>query len=366
MRLTLVINSLAAGGAERVLSVLANAWAARGHDVTLITYDDGRRAFYELDKDVRRQPLGLAGASTGFLSAVGNNLRRIRRLRAELRRGAPDCVVSFVDQVNVLTAIAAIGTGSRVVVCERVDPAMAPISPTWRTLRNRTYRLADVVVVQTRAAIASLPASGRARAVIIPNPVRAPGAVRSTRTRLRRLVLGIGRLVPQKGFDLLLAAFARLQGRFSDWDLVILGEGPLQAELAATVAREGLSDRVRLAGLTSTVDEYLAQADVFVLPSRFEGFPNALCEAMSWGVASIAADCPSGPREIVQDGVDGVLVPPEDVPALTAALARLMSSDAERTRLGARAREVSHRYNLDAVLAAWDIAIRSPKTPASR
>jgi len=364
MRLALVINSLSAGGAERVMSVLANAWVSRGHDVTLITYDDGRGAFYELDDRVRHRPLDLAGASTGLLSGVGKNLRRVRRLRAELRQTAPDCVVSFVDQVNVLTAVAAIRTGSRVVVAERVDPAMAPISPMWRALRNRTYGLADVVVVQTRAAIASLPTAARARAVVIPNPVlTSVGVVPPRRSSSRRTVLGIGRLVSQKGFDLLLSAFGGLQHEFSEWDLVILGEGPLRAELESQIASAGLAGRVRLPGLTANTSTFLQDADLFVLSSRFEGFPNALCEAMSWGVASIATNCRSGPAEIVQSGTDGLLVPADSVAALQEAMRRLMRDEDERRRLGERARDVSRRYNVDSVLAAWDAVIGSAAPP---
>jgi glycosyltransferase involved in cell wall biosynthesis len=271
-------------------------------------------------------------------------VRRIRRLRAELRRDAPDCVVSFVDQVNVITAVAAVGLGCRVVVAERVDPAMAPIPRGWRWLRDRAYRLADVIVVQTAGAVRTQAAS----------PPRAGG---------RRTVLGVGRLVPQKGFDLLIGAFARLSTRFPDWDLVILGEGPARADLEARVRAAKLEGRVLLVGLVPDVDSHYAQADVFVLSSRFEGFPNALCEAMSWGVAAIATDCRSGPAEIVRHDIDGLLVSSEDIDGLTAALERLLGDDDTRRRLGLRAREIGTRFSLDTALAAWDTAISLLRGP---
>jgi glycosyltransferase involved in cell wall biosynthesis len=362
MRLALVINSLAAGGAERVTAMLAGAWVERGHEVTLFTYDHGEKAFYALDRRVRLRPLALAAPSLGALHGLTSNVRRIRRLRAELRRDAPDCVVSFVDQVNVITAVAAVGLGCRVVVAERVDPAMAPIPRGWRWLRDRAYRLADVIVVQTAGAVRSLPAAVRSRSQVIPNPVRTQAAS-PPRAGGRRTVLGVGRLVPQKGFDLLIGAFARLSTRFPDWDLVILGEGPARADLEARVRAAKLEGRVLLVGLVPDVDSHYAQADVFVLSSRFEGFPNALCEAMSWGVAAIATDCRSGPAEIVRHDIDGLLVSSEDIDGLTAALERLLGDDDTRRRLGLRAREIGTRFSLDTALAAWDTAISLLRGP---
>jgi glycosyltransferase involved in cell wall biosynthesis len=352
MRLTFVIYSLEAGGAQRVAGLLLNAWVDRGHDVTVLTF--AGTPFYPIDSRVRQRHLSGMAGTAGLVGKTLNNLRRIRQLRLELQRSAPDCIVSFIDQLNVVTALAAIGLRRRLVISERVDPAMAPINATWKFLRDECYRLTDAIVMQTQGAVASLPPFARSRAVVIPNPVRAPDR-RSVERRPcpRKIIVGIGRLVPQKGFDLLLEACSRVFRDVSDWDLIILGEGPDRQSLENSLANLGLAGRVSLPGIAPDVDAYLSRADLFVLSSRFEGFPNALCEAMSWGLPVIATDCRSGPSEIVQDDVDGVLVAPDSVDALESAMRRLIGDEQLRERLGAAASRISSRFGLPTIVDEW-------------
>jgi glycosyltransferase involved in cell wall biosynthesis len=164
----------------------------------------------------------------------------------------------------------------------------------------------------------------------------------------------MGRLSKEKGFDLLLEAFSRIAGAHLDWQLKILGDGPLRSELEEQAAKRGLTSRVEFTGVVADPFPMLISADLFVMSSRYEGFGNALCEAMASGLAVISFDCPSGPREIVRNEVDGLLVPAEDVIALAAAMDRLMSNCQERMRLAARAPEVAERFGLTRVLKLWD------------
>jgi len=152
----------------------------------------------------------------------------------------------------------------------------------------------------------------------------------------------------------LIQAFARCAASRDSWSLSILGEGRERRNLEILATDLGIADRVSIPGEVRDPGSILRGMDLFVLPSRWEGFPNALLEAMACGLAVIAVDCPSGPRDIIRDGMDGVLVPPNDVDALVAAMDRLMADHAERQRLGVNAVGVVERFGLERIMNMWD------------
>jgi len=164
----------------------------------------------------------------------------------------------------------------------------------------------------------------------------------------------VGRLHPDKGFDILLDAYARIAGRHPDWTLVILGEGPQRAALQAQIERLGLAGKVSMPGRAGNVGEWYDRADLYVLSSRVEGLSNTLLESMASGLAAVAFDCETGPREIVRDGEDGVLVrPAQDAAALAQALSRLMADPGTRARMAARAVQVRERFSAERILSRW-------------
>lgn len=357
MRLTLIISSLTAGGAERVMSLMANYWAAKEWEITILTFDDGAEPpFYPLDPRVRHICLAVNSTSSNWLLGIWNNFNRIQALFGAIASLKPEVVISFMDTTNVLTILATRALNLRVVVSERVDPTLYSIGKTWDSLRRWTYPSASSIVVQTQRAEDYFASELRLPSYVIPNPVVLPPKSEDIpqAEKTKRSLVAMGRLTPQKGFDLLLKAFAKLKDKHPDWILTIFGEGELRPELEALRDKLKLQARVYFPGNVKNVYESLKQADIFVLPSRFEGFPNALCEAMACGLPVIATDCPSGPREIVEDDIDGILVPNEDVKALIAAMDRLMNDEQERLRLSSRATEVLERFNLEKVMLLWE------------
>lgn len=357
LRLTLVIASLQMGGAERVMALLANAWANRGDAVTLITLTSPKEDFFALDPSVQRVVVGWRKPSNHPLRAILNNGVRLWRQRRAIADSQPDIVISFIDKTNILVLMAVRRLRVPVIISERTEPRYTRISPTWKRLRRIIYPWAAAMVVQSQAVAEwgrTLLAADRI--FIIPNPI--PASLPQKEQARSCTILAIGRFVAEKGYDLLLRAFAQVAPDFPDWRLRIIGDGPEIAALVALTRELNIADRVEMPGRSGDIPGELAQAGLFVLSSRFEGFPNALVEAMAAGLPVIATDCPSGPREIIRDGVDGLLVPPENVDALAAAMRRLMSDPDERTRLAARVPEVRERFSMERVLALWDDAIQ--------
>jgi len=228
----------------------------------------------------------------------------------------------------------------------------------WKGLRRVAYRLASRVVSVSDGVddyFAWLPEANRA---VIPNPICPAELVFKAGEPMAfsrpHAVMGMGRLEVEKGFDLLVGAFARLAADFPDWELLILGQGSQRGELESLIAKLGLTERVRLPGVLEDPFSTLERADLFVLPSRSEGFGNALVEAMACGLPVIATRCWTRPPGIVRHDVDGILVAPEDVDALAAAMAGLMADHRRRGRLASEAVEAVRRFDLDQVIQTWD------------
>lgn len=355
MRICGVIASLGSGGAERVMVELCAAWQARGDNVTLLTLDDGRSDFHAVPTGVERRALNLASKSTSASDAIRANVARARTLRAALRSARPDVIVSFTDRTNVLVLMAARGLSVPIVVSERIDPRRHDIGGAWNLLRRLVYPAASAVVVQTNAVRGWANGVVAAdRVAVIPNPLRPITASAPPAGARAKRIVALGRLVDQKGFDVLVRAFATVADEFPEWTVVVYGEGPLRGTLEQRIADLGLPERIQLPGRTVTPELVLAEAAIFALPSRYEGFPNALLEAMSYGCACVASDCDSGPADLVTDGVNGRLVGVDDVLAFAESLADLMRDDVTRTRLGMAAQDAVQRFAPQVVLDEWD------------
>jgi glycosyltransferase involved in cell wall biosynthesis len=193
---------------------------------------------------------------------------------------------------------------------------------------------------------------GRTRVECMPNGVPDVGSLRATLGD--KVVVAAGRLTRQKGFDRLLPAWAKIAPEHSDWELRIFGDGAKMGALQRQIERLGIGDSAKLMGFTPRLDEELARASLYVMSSRREGFPMVLLEAMAVGLPVVSFDCPTGPRDIVREGVDGHVVRNGDKDALAAAMSSLMRDDARRKAYGAAAVEGAKRYELPNIARRWE------------
>lgn len=353
-----MVSSLGGGGGERILLDLAGGWVGRGHEVTIVTLSTPSTDAYPVPAGVTRVALDAMGSDGGRLLAPLRLWRRIRQIRRALVATAPDVVVGFMVPTTVLALRAARGLGVATFAYELVDPQMERVQAPYGWLRRRTYPHATAVLAQTPRAKAALEAlAPGCRVVVVPGfvPPFVLGAERPELADGPPVFLAVGRLTPQKGFDLLLQAFARVAPALPDWTLRVLGSGPAAAELASLAVALGVGDRVEWIPRHPAPWSFATRSSIFVLSSRYEGFPNVLLEAMAVGLPPIAFDCPSGPAEIVESGCNGVLVRCGDVEALARALQDLAGNPVRREALAAAAwAGVRQRWTLGRALDAWE------------
>jgi glycosyltransferase involved in cell wall biosynthesis len=364
----LFIGTLKAGGAERVTVWLATELHRRGHDVVVLTHSTPEADFFTLPEGIRRETVGFDEGRSTLPGKLLINIRRCLSVRRVLRRNRVTSLLAMMPHESVVSVVAAFGLPVRVVVSERNAPWHRQQDRIWTALRRAVYRFSDAQVAQTQPIADWLRReTGSRRVAIIPNAVQpilpsGPPVVRPEQCLEsgRKLLLAVGTKPYQKGFDILVSAFAQVAADHPEWDLAIPGllPGRIEAGISGqdildTAARSGLADRVVLPGHLGNIPDWYAAADLFVLSSRFEGFPNVLVEAMGAGRACVAFACDTGPDEIIQNELDGLLVCDLTVDALAAALARMMGDPGLRAQLAAAAPGVAQRYAPSTVLGAW-------------
>lgn len=367
----LMLHAYGMGGTIRTVVNQANAMAQAGHDVEIVSVVRRRnKPQFAISRDVRlsvlvdqrqgRQPDSLARRAwrriRGKIVPRGEFAAEYFTERVE--KAVMDYVSSLDDGVLVTTRpalnlIAARRAPKGVVKVAQEHMNLSAYPDTIRSEIARHYGRFDAVAVLTetnrREYEEILPGT---RIVQIPNAVQKVDQERSTQRN--PVVVAAGRLVPQKGFDLLIKAFAQVVEEHPEWQLRIFGHGPREALLRAQIEELGLSGNVSLMGRTDRLDEELAAASVYALSSRFEGLPMVMIEAMTHGLAVVAFDCPTGPRDVLTDGVDGLLVPPRDVDAMAAALRKVIADRRLRIELGAAAAATARGYAPDVVMPMWE------------
>ena len=342
MKIFLVIPTLVQGGAERVISELANQFSQQGVEVHL-TLLAKAEDFYSIDSNVIVHRLGFV--NNGRVQKVVSEIKTFLKLRKLFKEHKPDAVLSFMDKYNVFTILASRFLDLRVFVSDRSNPNLK-LSRSLSALKKLTYRHATGIIAQTSLAKDILEHfTGNKNIKVIPNPVKEvqlyPDLVREN------IIINVGRLVPEKGQKYLLQSFSNLN--LDDWRLVILGDGPLRPELEKQVLELGLEGKVIMPGSVNNVDEWLAKAKIFAFSSISEGFPNALVEAMAAGLPCVSFDCDAGPRDIIENDVNGFLIETNNIDELVDRILILISNSSLENKFSLNSLKVRDKYNVESI-----------------
>lgn len=278
--------------------------------------------------------------------------QRIHWLRQHIQDLRPRVVVSFVGSTNIQTLLAARGLDVKVIISERNDPALQTLDRPWEELRDTVYAEADFVTANSAGAVNTMAAYvPREKLRLLPNPVSIPEP--TTAYHREQRIVFLARLVSQKRANVLLDAYSLLTGNAANWRLDIIGDGPNRRQLEAQARQLGIAERVTFHGHISNPYPLLYRAQIFVLPSSFEGMPNAMLEAMYCSLAVIVSDASPGPLEIVVPGETGLIFPLDDAEQLAQAIVKLTDDMALRQHLSSNAKHVVDSMTLPKVSSLW-------------
>lgn len=350
-KIAFYIGSLNKGGAERVITNLAEYFYSKGYQVWMITKFRAE-VEYTLSEGITRIIADLTKEEEK--GRIQNFFNRTLKLRKIIKEICPDVVVSFIGKSNLRTIAATRGTGIPAVVSVRSNPAREIGSGWKRLLTFLMFGMAEGVVLQTTEAKAFFPKWIQKKAIVLQNSLN-PEFVRPAYTgEKRKEIVSVGRIDNNKNQKMIIEAFAPLAEEFPEWNVVLYGDGDARNSLEERVRTLGLEERIFFKGVQSDIPEKIEGASIFVLSSKQEGMPNALIEAMVLGLAVVSTDCPcGGPRDLIKPGVNGLLIPVDDTMALVDALRRLMEDKDLCDKIAHNAKKLKENVLPEYINAQW-------------
>lgn len=348
-----VIGSLRSGGAERVITILANSLSSE-MDVFILTFKDVQ-PFYELYPNIRVIPYAKDyDKPRNLWSSIQLNVKLTRFLIQTIKKEGIQLAIGFITMSNILTTIAGKFTGIPVIISERNNPKYEATAAFWKFLRKYVYGSASILVVQTDAVKKFyLPFIKHKKIRVIPNPIsESLSQQRKLDSTKERIILNVGRFTWQKNQKMLIRAFSKIAPM--DWKLVIVGKGKLENELKNEIEASGLSHSIELKGPNSEIHEMYNRAGIFAFPSRFEGFPNALLEALHFGIPSISTDCPYGPSELIKSCENGFLIESDNQVQLEEMLKLLIEDQTLRDLMSRNAIESTESFRESKIIEIWN------------
>lgn len=353
-KILFVNNSLSNGGAERVMTILANEFCRRGYLTDMLILNSKAQETYVLDGRINRIYFDSNGARGARFVIKWLNL-----IRQQQKQKNYAAIISFMMVNNVLTLLAGIGLGQKIIVSERCDPRVLKDNGiVFRIGEQIIYPFAHRIVFQTEDVRELYKKSIKRRSVVIPNPVNPDMPLQCRFEDREKKVVSVGRLSVQKNYPMLLKAFARFSQHCPEYVLEIYGKGELEEELKLLVGRLGIAEKTMFQGFVENVDDCIRKARMFVMSSDFEGISNTMIEAMAMGIPTICTDCPvGGAKMMIESEKNGILVPVGNVNALYEAMVRLAEDGLFAEKIGNAALKVKEKFSISKIADLWEDAI---------
>lgn len=353
-RIGFMITTLGLGGAERVISNIANKFASLPSVKVYFIVKYKVSEEYELHPSIKRINVFERFPKSNPLKAMFNHVNTVRQICKE---NDIDVLVNFMAVSNIKGILATLGLRTKCIVSVRDDPNSEYGKWYLRLLAKKLFTLADGVVFQTHEEAQWFGDTIQRKGVIIPNPVNRKFCLTEeeyNNIKERKNIVAVGRLEQQKNHLMLLKAFRKIKNEFPKEKLIIYGKGSYYENIKEFIKKYGMEERVDLAGVSYNIHEKIKNAKLFVMTSNHEGIPNAMLEAMTLGLPVICTDCPAGgPREFICDGKDGLLVEVENVESLVKAMRKMLLDNNLRKRLGEEARKKSKIFSEEVVFEQW-------------
>ena len=349
MKLDFYISSLSGGGAEKVLTTLAEEFAGRGNTVSILSLEK-RPQFYSVSDNVGLEKVNNKGK--GWFAEILLDFVAVRR---RIKKQNADVSISFLSRCNLLVILASRLTNRKIIVCDRNNPLMEHSKRVFKH-SCKMYSKADAVFVQTEEIKSFYPEYLQSKIYVIENPIdfdSMKNQLAHESIEKENAIISIGRLEKQKDFLTLIKAFSIASPTYPQWKLKIFGNGDMKEELQELAKELGIEDKVLFCGRTDRPFLELMKAEIFVLSSNYEGFPNALCEGMACGLACVSSNCVSGPSELIENGKNGYLFEVGNYEELADRLTELMGSKEKRAALGKEAELSIQCLELSSVADKW-------------
>ena len=354
-KIVFILPSLTAGGAERVVTILANE-LIQYYDVKIIQLYNCA-PFYKLNKNIELNYCKpVYNPEAKLLKSLPNHVFMVRKIYNILKNDA-DIAIGFTTTSNIYTVVASKLAKIPCIISERINPNYNVSNSFWQQLRKLVYPKASKLVLQTKSIKKYFEAFvSQDKLEIINNPIDSElTKYRDLNYKKEQIILHVGRLSDQKNQELLIKVFSNIPHK--DWTLILVGDGSLKQKYQSLINKLNEQENIILFGKTHAIHEVYNRAKIFAFTSNYEGFPNALIEAMHFGLPCISTDCPTGPSELINNNENGFLIPMNDQTALETNLLNLMQDENLRKIIGENAMKSTEIFKADEIAETWRVLI---------